>query len=260
MALVGESGCGKSTLLRLIGGLQSPDSGTVVLADGARTQMVFQEAGASLTPWLTVGELIVDRLRRSHCSREEQREKMAEALHRVGLPFEVAGLKVRQLSGGQQQRVAIARAIVIPPQLLLCDEPTSALDVSLTGTVLNLLHDLRLDLGMAMLFVTHDLAVARHIADRIIVMYLGEIVEEAAAEELTSEPRHPYSAALIAAVPSQRSSVRVRGDTADPLSPPIGCTFNPRCPEASDICRIDVPPLVWNSAHSRRLACHMHEP
>jgi peptide/nickel transport system ATP-binding protein len=260
VALVGESGCGKSTLLRLIGGLQRPDSGRVVLADGAHTQMVFQEAGGSLTPWLTVGELIVDRLRRSHHSRAEERAKVAEALHRVGLSPEVAGLKVRQLSGGQQQRVAIARAIVVPPQLLLCDEPTSALDVSLTGTVLNLLHDLRLDLGMALLFVTHDLAVARHIADRIIVMYLGEIVEEATAEELTAEPHHPYSAALIAAVPSQKSSVQVRGDTADPLSPPIGCTFNPRCPEASDICRTNAPPLVWNSTRTRRLSCHMHEP
>src|SRR6202020_1902336 len=195
------SGCGKSTLLRAIAGLQVPDSGTIEFGKGARPQMVFQDAGASLTPWLTVGEQIEERLRSEAMGRQERKAKVLEALAMVGLPHEVATAKPAQLSGGQRQRVGLARATVVPPEVLLCDEPTSALDVSLAATVLNLIGRLRRDLGMAVIFVTHDLAAARVVADRIAVMYLGRIVECGPSKEICSAPAHPYTKALLAAVP-----------------------------------------------------------
>jgi peptide/nickel transport system ATP-binding protein len=184
VALVGESGCGKSTLLRAIAGLHSVDEGSIEFGRGARPQMVFQDAGASLTPWLTVGEQIGERLREEGLSRSQRSARVAEALTLVGLPAEVAATKPGQLSGGQRQRAALARATVVPPEVLLCDEPTSALDVSLAATVLNLIGRLRHELGMAVLFVTHDLAAARMVADRIAVMYLGRIVEVGNSEDL----------------------------------------------------------------------------
>ncbi|MDT7589904.1 MAG: peptide/nickel transport system ATP-binding protein ddpF, partial [Pseudonocardiales bacterium] len=202
VALVGESGSGKSTLLRVIAGLERADGGgEVTLADGAPPQMVFQDAGASLTPWLTVGALIGERLRHEKLTSSARRDRVVAALAKVGLPEAVADVRAGELSGGQRQRVALARATVVPPRLLLCDEPTSALDVSLAASVLNLIRELRGSLGMAVLFVTHDLSVARIVADRIAVMYLGRIVEIGPAEELIAAPRHPYTQALISAVP-----------------------------------------------------------
>ncbi|GAC1535970.1 MAG: ABC transporter ATP-binding protein [Acidimicrobiales bacterium] len=237
VALVGESGCGKSTLLRTVAGLLHPDSGDLWLGDGARPQMVFQDAGASLTPWLTVGELIGERLRGEGASRAERSASVAKALALVGLPPEVAEAKSGQLSGGQRQRVALARATIVPPEVLLCDEPTSALDVSLAATVLNLLGRLRRELGMAVLFVTHDLGAARVIADRIAVMYLGRIVEIGPAEDIVTNPQHPYTKALLAAVP-QVGVVRVplQGEPASPVNPPSGCPFHPRCAVALPSC------------------------
>ena len=188
VALVGESGSGKSTLLRIIAGLENATSGSVELADGRRPQMVFQDAGASLTPWLSVGELIAERLRGTGMSRAGRRDAVAEVLERVGLPAEVAKSRAGQLSGGQRQRVSLARATVVPPSVLLCDEPTSALDVSLAASVLNLIGDLRRSLDMSVVFVTHDLSVARVVADRIAVMYLGRIVEIGPAERVIGEP------------------------------------------------------------------------
>lgn len=235
VALVGESGSGKSTLLRIIAGLDTPTTGEVELAGKQRPQMVFQDAGASLTPWLSVGELIGERLRT--LSRAERKEAIAKVLERVGLPQDIIKSRAAQLSGGQRQRVSLARATVIPPQVLLCDEPTSALDVSLAASVLNLIGELRRGLDMSVVFVTHDLSVARVVADRIAVMYLGRIVEIGPAEDVIGRPTHPYTQALVDAIPDLGRDCRVlAGEPASPLSPPTGCAFHPRCPIAIDTC------------------------
>ena len=237
VALVGESGSGKSTLLRAIAGLEKPTSGQVELVAGQRPQMVFQDAGASLTPWLSVGELISERLSGTGMSRSQRRDEVAEVLERVGLPAEVAKSRAGQLSGGQRQRVSLARATVVPPSVLLCDEPTSALDVSLAASVLNLIGDLRRSLDMSVVFVTHDLSVARVVADRIAVMYLGRIVEIGPAERVIADPAHPYTQALVDSIPDLGRESRVLpGEPASPLSPPTGCAFHPRCSLAVDAC------------------------
>jgi peptide/nickel transport system ATP-binding protein len=263
VALVGESGSGKSTLLRVIAGLERADGGDVRLAEGGAPQMVFQDAGASLTPWLTVGALIEERLRHAGLSGAARRDRVAQALEKVGLPGAVAQVRAAELSGGQRQRVALARATVVPPKLLLCDEPTSALDVSLAASVLNLIRELRESLGMAVLFVTHDLSVARIVADRIAVMYLGRIVEVGPAEELITGPKHPYTQALISAVPGFGvRPLAVRGEPASPLAPPPGCDFHPRCPIALDACSqpelevpLELPPPRDGTESDRRVAC-----
>jgi peptide/nickel transport system ATP-binding protein len=237
VALVGESGSGKSTLLRVIAGLEKASTGTVDLAGGQRPQMVFQDAGASLTPWLSVGELISERLRRKSLSRSQRRDAVADALQQVGLPADIAKSRAGQLSGGQRQRVSLARATVVPPPVLLCDEPTSALDVSLAASVLNLIGDLRRTLDMSVVFVTHDLSVARVVADRIAVMYLGRIVEIGPADDVINNPVHPYTRALVDSIPDLGRESRVLpGEPASPLSPPTGCAFHPRCPIAIDAC------------------------
>ena len=244
VALVGESGCGKSTLLRAVAGLIPLDGGEISLGPGARPQMVFQDAGASLTPWLAIGEQIGERLLEEGLDKAQRARRVTDALQLVGLPPEVAAATPSQLSGGQRQRVALARATVVPPQVLLCDEPTSALDVSLAATVLNLLGRLRRELGMAILFVTHDLSAARVVADHIAVMYLGRIVEFGTADEVARAPHHPYTRALLAAVPGTASAMaRLGGEPASPLAPPPGCAFHPRCPVALDACGVDAPPV-----------------
>jgi peptide/nickel transport system ATP-binding protein len=260
IALVGESGCGKSTLLRSVAGLQPIDSGIIDLARGGRPQMVFQDAGASLTPWLRVGELIGERLREEGLRAGPRKARVAAALQLVGLPDEIAAARPSQLSGGQRQRVALARATVVPPEVLLCDEPTSALDVSLAATVLNLIGRLRRQLGMAVLFVTHDLAAARIVADRIAVMYLGRIVEVGDADQLTQDPVHPYTRALLATVPGlHQVRVPLQGEPASPLRPPGGCEFHPRCPDAEPACATTEAPLVPLGADPGRLAaCPVH--
>jgi len=259
VAVVGESGSGKSTLLRVVAGLIDPDGGDVVRAD-ARPQMVFQDAGASLTPWLTVGELVGERLRGT-CTRAERRSRVDEALRQVGLPTDVAEVQAAMLSGGQRQRVAFARAIIVPPRLLLCDEPTSALDASLAASVLNLLQRLRRELGMAVMFVTHDLAAARFISDRTAVMYLGQIVEIGPTEEVIASPRHPYTKALLAALPLPGTPpVRLRGEPASPLAVPTGCSFHPRCAERIDRCSTDEPLLFTiGGTGTRAAACILSE-
>jgi peptide/nickel transport system ATP-binding protein len=256
VALVGESGCGKSTLLRSIAGLQPIDEGAIEFGRGARPQMVFQDAGASLTPWMTIGELIGERLRSESMTRAQRRARVDEALTEVGLSAELAGSKPMQLSGGQRQRAALARATVVPPDVLLCDEPTSALDVSLAATVLNLIGQLRRDLGVAVLFVTHDLAAARVVADRIAVMYLGRIVECGPSEEICSDPAHPYTKALLAAVPDlARRNLGLRGEPASALEPPSGCEFHPRCPAAESSCAsVETPLCAWGP-EGREVAC-----
>ncbi|MDP9168677.1 MAG: ABC transporter ATP-binding protein, partial [Actinomycetota bacterium] len=201
VAIVGESGSGKSTLLRIVAGLEQPTSGTVTLSGDGDPQMVFQDAGSSLTPWLSVGETLGERLRPLKLSRNEVRARVVDALAAVDLPPEVAKARPGELSGGQRQRVGLARATMIPPSVLLCDEPTSALDASLAKSVLALIRDLRARIGMTVLFVTHDLAVARLMGDRIAVMQSGRIVELGPAEQVVSEPSEPYTRTLLAAVP-----------------------------------------------------------
>jgi len=203
VALVGESGCGKSTLLRVVAGLETTTSGAVTVAAGAAPQMVFQDAGASLTPWLRVGTMLDERLQAhvTGMSRAERQDRVLDALRTVGLPPETARARGDQLSGGQRQRVALARAVIVPPTVLLCDEPTSALDVSLAATVLNLIGRLRRELGMSVLFVTHDLAAARIVADRIAVMREGRIVEVGPTDEVCGRPQHEYTRTLLGAIP-----------------------------------------------------------
>ena len=201
VALVGESGCGKTTTLRVAVGLEPPDEGRVRVGPGGAPQLVFQDVGASLTPWLTVGELLEERLRAEGLAARERRARASEALGLVGLPPETVGARPRQLSGGQRQRVALARAVAVPPALLACDEPISALDVSLAAVVLNLLSRLRTELGMALLFVTHDLAAARVVADEMAVMLDGRIVEQGPADRLLTHPDHPHTRRLLGAVP-----------------------------------------------------------
>jgi peptide/nickel transport system ATP-binding protein len=236
-----------------VAGLTDPDNGTIEHS-GTPPQMVFQDAGASLTPWMTVGEIVGERILKT-ASRSERREKVARALRQVGLPEDVAGVKAASLSGGQRQRVAFARAIIVPPRLLLCDEPTSALDASLAASVLNLLQDLRRELGMAVMFVTHDLAAARFISDRVAVMYLGQIVEFAPTEELIADPQHPYTKALLSAIPTPGTApARLPGEPASPLAIPTGCSFHPRCGERVDVCSSEVPKLYSIDGTSRRFS------
>jgi len=201
LAIVGESGSGKSTLLRIVAGLDRPTSGSVTLAGDGGPQMVFQDAGSSLTPWLSIGETLGERLRPLKLSRSDVRDRVTEALAAVDLPPEIAKARPGELSGGQRQRVGLARATMIPPSVLLCDEPTSALDASLAKNMLTLIRDLRARIGMTVLFVTHDLAVARLMGDRIAVMQNGRIVELGPSEQVVSAPREDYTRALLAAVP-----------------------------------------------------------
>jgi peptide/nickel transport system ATP-binding protein len=237
LAIVGESGSGKSTLLRCVAGLETGYTGTLEAPPRQDIQMVFQDAGASLTPWLTAGALLRERLHGHRVRGAEAGRLIDEALARVDLPAEILGVVPSEMSGGQRQRVALARATIVPPKVLLCDEPTSALDVSLAAQVLNLLRELRRDLGTTTLFVTHDLAVARFIADRIAVMYLGRLVETGPAEQVIAAPAHPYTQALVAAIPGAKVPFpEAQGESASPLAPPPGCAYHPRCPLARPEC------------------------
>jgi len=243
VALVGESGCGKTTLVKAAAGLLATSGGKLEVADTS-PQMVFQDAGSSLTPWLTSRELVDERLRSCGVSRRERADRVEAAFAQVGLPAWATDARPAQLSGGQRQRVAIARAIVAPPQLLLCDEPTSALDVSVAAGVLNLIGKLRRELGMAILFVTHDIAVARLIADRVAVMYLGRIVESGPATSVIAEPVHPYTKALISSLPGSGGRIKLKGAPPSLFDPPSGCPFHPRCVHAREGCATRPPQAV----------------
>ena len=258
LAIVGESGCGKSTLARAVIGLVTPTSGTIRL-DGKplgsrrdlitrrRIQMVFQDPGSSLNPKLTVGETIGElirhhRLRPSH----EVESRCRELLDAVELPASVYDHRPRALSGGQRQRVAIARALALEPDLLIADEAVSALDVSVQAAILNLLKRLRGELGLAMLFISHDLSVVRHISDDVAVLYLGRLVELRPVAELFDEPAHPYTKALLAAAPRLDTVRRpggnaLAGDLPSPIDRPTGCPVRSRCPLAIDRCAAESP-------------------
>jgi peptide/nickel transport system ATP-binding protein len=251
VALVGESGCGKTTTLRIATGLLQPDRGSVSWdPDGGRPQLVFQDAGSSLTPWMPIGQQVEERLRVLGVGRNER--------ERVGLDRRAARTKPRDLSGGQRQRAVIARALASEPKLLVCDEPVSALDASLAVRVLTLLESLRVDLGVALLVVTHDLAAARRIADDVAVMYLGRIVEQAPSEKLFAHPDHPYTRGLIDASPTTepgRLAPTLQGEAPSAIGAHTGCAFANRCPIAMPECRDELPPLR-TLADGNLVACH----
>jgi peptide/nickel transport system ATP-binding protein len=265
LAIVGESGCGKSTLLRVLAGLEGLDSGTVTRRVDARVQMVFQDAASSLTPWLSVEELITERLEKAkYPTRAARLDQVRSLLDLVGLPSTITNARSRQLSGGQNQRVALARAVASEPMLLLADEPTSSLDVSLAATVLNLIRDLRRRLGFALVFVTHDLAIARTIAERIAVMYLGELVEVGPTADVLGAPSHPYTRALVRAQPGMGGSMSDRpiakGEPPNPLEIPSGCPYHPRCVESLESCASEVQKLIPILGQAHAVRCVLAHP
>jgi len=275
LALVGESGCGKSTVSRLMLRLIEPDSGQIrfegrdLLAFDANqlrafrrdAQIIFQDPYASLNPRMTISQILTEPLALHDlvpASRRHQR--VEELLQLVGLEPRFARRYSHEFSGGQRQRIAIARALAVEPKLIICDEPVSALDVSIRSQILNLLRDLQDRLGLAYIFVSHDLAVVKHIADRVAVMNLGGIVEMANTEALFASPRHPYSRALLSAIPvpkprAKRSRILLQGEMPSALNPPAGCRFHTRCPYVIERCRIEPPELLGDKS-GHLTACH----
>ena len=269
LGLVGESGCGKSTVAKMAAGLLAPSSGEVFLdgvsltdgrvADRPSVHMVFQDPFSSLNPRLTIGRSIREPLDiAGRLSLAERKERVAEMLRLVGLLPEHAGRYPHEFSGGQRQRAVVARALINRPKLVICDEPVSSLDASVQAQALNLLKNLQERFSPAYLFISHDLSVVGHMSDRIAVMYLGRLVELSSAQDLFSAPLHPYTQALLAAVPGaeRREGGLVKGDPASPLAPPPGCAFHPRCPKAMPCCRARRPELL--PVNGRLTACWLY--
>ena len=277
LAVVGESGCGKSTLARVITMLEAPNSGRVVIdgkpvgdadATGRRAlrrsvQMVFQDPYGSLNPRKTVGGILEEPLAiNTDASAASRREQALTMMAQVGLRQDQIGRYPHMFSGGQRQRIAIARALMLRPRIVVADEPVSALDVSIRAQVLNLLLDLQETFHVAYLFISHDLSVVRHIADEVMVMYLGRVVERGAKPAVFARPRHPYTRALLAATPGLQASgpaqsEPVRGEPPSPLAPPPGCHYHTRCPHATEPCRSVVP--VLRALDGVLVACHNAE-
>ncbi len=279
LALVGESGCGKSTVGKAILRLFPITGGQVVL-DGTRIddmpagtlrpmrrrmQVVFQDPFSSLNPRMRVRDILAEPIRNFGLARDGQdlEARVAALMDKVRLPRDAVGRWPHEFSGGQRQRIGIARALAAEPDLIICDEAVSALDVSVKAQIVNLLQDLQQELGLAMLFISHDLAIVEHMTHRVAVMYLGKIVEVAPKRALFAAPKHPYTEALLSAVPvpmpgAQRERIILKGDVPSPIRPPSGCRFHTRCPYAFDRCRVEEPPLrVVEAGHTT--ACHLHD-
>ncbi|MDM0045352.1 ATP-binding cassette domain-containing protein [Variovorax dokdonensis] len=278
LALVGESGCGKSTVARLLVGLYAPSRGSVTFdgqdahatfASGQgralrkRIQMIFQDPYASLNPRWKVQDIVAEPLLEHGLVTDGDAllDRVGELLQSVGLSPLDRVKYPHQFSGGQRQRISIARALATAPEFLVCDEPTSALDVSVQAQVLNIMKDLQRERGLTYLFISHNLAVVRHVSDSVGVMYLGRIVEIAEKRELFESPRHPYTRMLLDAIPQMhavgRARTPVQGEVPNPLSPPPGCTFHPRCPHANERCKVERPKLL--QIGGIRVACHAVE-
>lgn len=280
VGLVGESGCGKSTLARTVVRLNDPSSGEMELAgvgDLAKArkkdlgvmhrkiQMIFQDPYSSLNPRMTIRDMFYEILQVHHlCEKSECEKKTKEILALTGMPEDVLDRRPSAFSGGQRQRLGIARALVMEPELLIADEPVSALDMSIQAQIINLLTDLKEELHLTMLFISHDLRVVRYISDRVVVMYLGKIVEEGPTESLFTNPRHPYTNILIHAAPVMNPEIRernyaIQGETPSPIDVPPGCPFHPRCPYASEKCKTEEPKQVAMTDEDgtvRKVACH----
>ena len=276
LGVVGESGCGKSTLARALIGL-IPATGRAEWSDGAdliglsppqmmayrsRIQMIFQDPLASLNPRMTVGQIIAEPLttHAPRMPRAQVKDRVKAMMDRVGLLPGQINRYPHEFSGGQCQRIGIARALIVEPQLIICDEPVSALDVSIQAQVINLLMQLQADLGLSLIFIAHDLSVVRHISDRVMVLYLGKVMEIASSDDLYARPQHPYTQALLSAVPvpdpthdPETTVVPLRGDLPSPLNPPSGCVFRTRCPRAQERCAVEVPDLAGTN---HQTACH----
>jgi oligopeptide/dipeptide ABC transporter ATP-binding protein len=277
LGVVGESGCGKSTTAKLILKLEEPTGGEIRFdghplerlgAEGLRryrrsVQAVFQDPFASLNPRMRVGQIVAEPLVTNETlAGPAVRKRVAELLGLVGLPERAADLFPHEFSGGQRQRIAIARALALSPRLVVLDEPVSALDVSIRAQILNLLTDLQRDLGLAYLFIAHDLAAVAHMSHTIAVMYLGKIVEYGPAKTIATDPRHPYTQALFAAAlpahPDEtREEIILTGEVPSPVNPPAGCRFHPRCPHVFGRCSVEVPLL--RGTHGREVACHLYD-
>ncbi len=277
-AIVGESGCGKSTLARLLLRLLEPTSGKVIYNGTdltslspnemrklrAEMQFVFQDPFSSLNPRMTVGQLIEEPLLvHSKLSRSERRAKVRELLQQVGLGPQFANRYPHEFSGGQRQRIGVARALASGPKLLIGDEPVSALDVSVQAQIINLLEDLKQAFGLTLIIIAHDLAVIRHMSDRVAVMYLGQVVEMAETNALFETPLHPYAQALLSAIPvpvpgREPAKSKLTGDVPSPVAPPSGCRFHTRCPHATELCS-ETEPVLTSAGDGHFVACHHYK-
>lgn len=281
VGLVGESGCGKTTVGRTVLKLYEPTEGKIIFQGQditklnrkhmkplrAQMQMIFQDPFASLNPRQTIGTIIAATFEIQGLTPPGGvKQEVQRLMERVGLNPEHVNRYPHEFSGGQRQRIGVARAIALKPKLIVADEPVSALDVSIQAQVVNLLDDLQKEFGMSYLFVAHDLSVVQHISDRVVVMYLGKVMEEADKKDLFRNPRHPYTKALLSAVPVPdpkkgrvREKIILHGDLPSPMNPPPGCVFNTRCWKVQEKCRIEIPQLL-EASRGHRLACHFPEP